>query len=188
LRPKNAITDARGNVLIYAQTGGMLSPQKHEMTPGTTLFRFASSRGGGQGAMAGGWWVGAAEFERILRFARINNLSDPMAARVLCGVPPEWSDMGVLVKVRLRGSAGLLGWRGLANSVITPHPKGGPDVKMLHQNANSERRLHQLFIPGLSGTLASGGYGDTGLARQAFTFEGEWKFSANEASKGWLYL
>ncbi len=186
LNPKNAITDARGNVLIYAQTGGMLTPQKRELGAGTTLFRFASGSTSGESAMAGGWWVEASEFERVLRFAKVNDLTDPMAARVLLGVPPEWSDMGRLVKVKLRD--GLLAWRGLANSVIVPHPKGGPLVKMLHQNANAERRLSQLFVPGMTGKLPTGGFGDTGLAKRAVIFEGTWTFTKAEGSRGWLYL
>jgi hypothetical protein len=131
--------------------------------------------------MRGAWWVEQSEFQRILGFAHVHGISDPMAARILCGVPPEWSDMGLLVRVRLR--ADLLAWRGLANSVIVPHPNGGSQVTMLHQNALSQRRLYQLCIPGLNVSGAN-----TDPIGRAFIFDGEWRFSPSETVRGWLYV
>jgi hypothetical protein len=171
LNGNTAFKDAQGNILFRAQTGGILQPQKAELREGQSIYRFGGSGRGALATMSGGWWMEAASFDRV------NKVSDPMAARILCGVPPEWSDMTLLVRARLRKP--LLAWRGLANSVIVPHPKGGPNVTMLHQNANAERRVHQLFIPGLN---------RPGLAQDALLFEGEWHFSATEATRGWLYL
>ena len=179
--PKTAFKDADGNVLFYQQTGGMISPQRAEFAKGTTIFRFSAGRGNAVSAMAGGWLVEGDEFERIIRFGKIQGISDAMAARILCGVPPEWSDMGLLVKVTLKEP--LLAWRGLANSVIVPHPGGGPQVTMLHQNMNAQRRLYQSYIPGLS----SNEKGQT-ISAKAFAFEGEWRFSAGEAMRGWIYI
>ena len=176
LDPNKAVTGSNGQVLFYMQTGGMISPAKAELEAGTVLHRFAAASAGAVGAMHGGWWVERAEFDRIMRFAQVHGISDPMAARILCGVPPEWSDMGTMIRVRL--SKPLLAWRGLANSVMVPYPKGGPQVTMLHQNALAERRLHQLFVPGLGGPKA---------IASPFTFEGEWRFSAAEAMRGWIY-
>nr|WP_295660142.1 hypothetical protein [Polymorphobacter sp.] len=186
LNPAKAFTDQNGNVLLYAQTGGMIGPQRHEIMPGSTLYRFASGGADPLAAMAGGWWIAAPEFERVQRFARVHAITDPMAARILCGVPPEWQDMGSLVRVR--ASRGLLAWRGLANTVVTPHPGGGPQVVMLHQNAIAERRLFQLYIPGLVAKLPSGRFVDSGLAKAAMIYENDWRFGKAEAMRGWLYL
>jgi hypothetical protein len=177
---RTAFADASGNILFRAQTGGMISPERAVIEEGSTLHRFADSHKDAQGTMAGGWWIARHEFDRILRFAQINELTDPMAARILLGVPPEWGDMGIMVRVRVRGP--VLAWRGLANTVIVPHRDGGPKVQMLHQNANAERRINQLFIPGMVGAE------DQSLAREAFQFEGEWRFSKAEAMRGWLYV
>ena len=196
LDAKTAFTDASGNILFRAQTGGIISPDKAVIEEGATLHRFADSRKDALGTMAGDWWIERHEFDRILRFAQINELTDPMAARILLGVPPEWGDMGIMVGVRVRRP--ILAWRGLANTVIVPHRDGGPKVEMLHQNANAERRINQLFIPGMAGAptisipfhSVSGSAGDAGgsLAHEAFQFEGEWRFSKAEAMRGWLYV
>lgn len=68
--------------------------------------------------------------------------------RLLCLVPPEWSDATVLVRARV--TQALLAWRGLGNSVVTPMKGGKGMVKLPHQNDISSRRLHQLYIPGLA--------------------------------------
>lgn len=186
LSPAKALTDAHGNVLFNTQTGGMMAPQRHEIMPASTLYRFASGSGDARGAMAGAWWLGAAEFDRVQRFAQVHQISDPLAARILCGVPPEWQDMGLLVRVRT--TRGLLAWRGLANTVVTPYPGGGPQVVMLHQNAIAERRLFQLYIPGLSTKLSNGSYGDSGLAAVSMSYENDWRFSKADGLRGWLYV
>ena len=186
LNPRTAMVDAQGNILLYAQTGGMLTPQREELHSGTTLYRFASGSGDALGAMSGGWWLEQRAFERIERFGQVHDITVPMAARILCGVPPEWQDMGLLVRVRLMEE--LLAWRGLANTVVTPHRDGGPKVVMLHQNALAERQLHQLYIPGLTTKQPNGRFADSGLAKRAFNFESEWRFTKAEAMRGWLYV
>jgi hypothetical protein len=40
---RNAIVDSRGNVLAYAQTGGVISPSRHELNAGAVLFRFGGA-------------------------------------------------------------------------------------------------------------------------------------------------
>jgi hypothetical protein len=180
LDSKTAFTDPSGKILFRAQTGGMIRPERAEIEEGETLHRFSKSSNDAPSAMAGGWWVERREFDRILRFAQINDLSDPMAARILLGVPPEWQDMGIMVRARVKRP--VLAWRGLANTVITPHRDGGPRVTLLHQNANSQRRINQLFIPGMSN------HDGRSLANEAFSFEGEWRFSRAEALRGWIYV
>lgn len=174
LSEQGAVRDARGELLFRLGTGGMIAPQRAELPAHTPLMRFASHTANVPQAMKGGWWVEQSAFERILRFSQIQDVALIMAARILCGVPPEWSDMRLLVRARLRRP--LLAWRGLANTVIVPHPGGGPKVQMLHQNANAERRLHQLFIPGLA------------ALNDPLIFEREDRFSPQDATRGWLYL
>jgi hypothetical protein len=180
LNIRTSFLDPAGNVLFRSQTGGMISPEPAEIPPGESLYRFANASAGAEAAMNGSWWIGSRELERIVRFGQINELSDPMAARILLGVPPQWQTMDLLIKVSVREP--LLAWRGLANTVIVPHPDGGPKVQMLHQNAIAERRLPQLFIPGLRSE------DDWSIAYDVLIFEGEWRFSKAEAMRGWLYV
>ena len=147
LRRANAITDPRGTVLAYAQTGGMLHPTRHELAECATVFRFGSRGAGVDRVATGGWWLEQAAFDKVFSFAQVWELSIGMAMRMLCLVPPEWSDATLLIRARV--ATPLLAWRGLANSVVTP-AAGGGTVKMPHQNDIAERRLHQLFIPGLA--------------------------------------
>ena len=173
---RGEVRDPGGRVLFRLQTGGMISPQRCELIAGQALMRFAAATCPVPRAMAGGWWTEQRSFERILRFSEVHDVPLILAARILCGVPPEWSDMRLLVRVRLKRP--LLAWRGLANSVIVPHPQGGPKVTMLHQNGNAERRLEQLYIPGL----------DQLSIPEVFTFERVDNFTAQDATRGWLYL
>lgn len=175
-RPQSAVRDSKGQILFQLQTGGMMSPVKTELRTGSALMRFASGAIAPDIAMAGGWWIEQASFDRILRFSQVHDVPLILAARILCGVPPEWSDMRQLVRVRLRHE--LLAWRGLANSVIVPYPAGGPAVKLLHQNSLSERRLPQLFIPGL----------DRMPIMEVFQFERVDRFNEMDSKRGWLYL
>ncbi len=180
LSSRGAFLDLQGNVLFRKQTGGIIDIRLRAIEPGETLFRFTGSDRDVLSAMTGAWWVPKEEFDRVVRFAQVNELTDSMAARILLGVPPEWQDMRRLVKVRT--IAPLLAYGGLANTVIIPHPDGGPDVVMVHQNANAERRIRQLFIPGLRGDWHES------LASRVFQFEGDWLFTRSEAVRGWLYV
>lgn len=148
LRAATAVTDAQGQVLFYAQTGGMLTPARHEIPVGSSLFRFGSEAAGVARVATGGWWLDRREFEQLLRFAEVWDLSVGVAMRLLCLVPPEWSDATLLVRARTR--APLLAWRGLAAPVVTPAKGGGAPVRLPQPNDIAARRLHQLFIPGLA--------------------------------------
>jgi hypothetical protein len=177
LNSRHAITDARGNVLAYAQTGGLMSPSRHELRPGQKIFRFGGSRRTAQAVAAGGWWVKQTEFEKILAFANVHGLSIGMAMRCLCLVPPEWSDVGVLIRARVVRE--LLAWRGLGNSVVTPAKGGGVMVNLPHQNEIAARRCHQLFIPGLNAP---------GLAADSLAVENSYPLDAQAGVRGFLYL
>lgn len=176
LRQSNAITDPQGHILAYAQTGGILSPARREISAGVKLFRFGSSKAGATRVAAGAWWLEQTEFDKIFRFSQVWNISVPLAMRLLCLVPPEWSDMTLLI--RARAVVPLLAWRGLSMSVVTPAKGGGPPVRMPHQNDIAARRVYQLFIPGVTGQS----YVQSGL-----TVEQEYPFDA-AAGQRFLYL
>ncbi|MCP1831701.1 hypothetical protein J2R76_000129 [Bradyrhizobium sp. USDA 4532] len=147
LRKSNAIVDLQGNVLAYAQTGGMMAPTPFEIVPGEKLYRFGSVGAGMHRVAVGSWWLERGAFEKLVSFAQAHDLSIGMALRYLCLVPPEWSDVTILI--RARANARLLAWRGLADTVVTKTNNGGPPVKMTQQNEIAARRVYQLFIPGL---------------------------------------
>lgn len=117
------------------------------------------------------------EFEQLVRFANTHGIFVGLAMRPLCLMPPEWSDAGVLVRARVARS--LLAWRGLANSVVTSAAGGREVVKMPHQNEISARRLHQLFIPGLS---------DVSALDPAISIEQVFRLDSDQSRQGFLYL
>lgn len=147
LSPARAIVDARGNVLAHARTGGMIDPRRHVLGTGSTIYRFGGSRARPEDVARGGWWVEKREFQQLVDFAISHDIHLGLAMRVLCLVPPEWSDAALLVRARVETD--LLAWRGLGNSVVTPVGAGRGVVRMPHQNEISARRLHQLYVPGL---------------------------------------
>ena len=175
--PDRAVVSTNGKVLFYSSTGGMLSPRRYELREGTTLFRFAASDASVETIMAGSWWVERAEFEKILSFATQHGIGAGMAARVLCLVPPQWSDMGRLLRVRVVRP--LLAMRGLGSSVSVDGGPGLGQVNLPHANANPARRLHQVFIPGLR---------EPGLASAALAFGNLYDLDPREGLRGWLYL
>ena len=148
LSPSRAIVDLQGRVLAHAQTGGIIQPQRHSLASGARLFRFGSSRQAPHEVARGGWWLEAREFERLVSFANAHGVYLGLAMRLLCLVPPEWSDATQLVRARIARS--LLAWRGLANTVITPIAGGLGTLRLPHQNEISARRLQQLYVPGLA--------------------------------------
>ena len=177
LSEERAVVSTNGTVLFYARTGGMLRPRRRELSEGTVLFRLGGSDATVEALMAGSWWVERAEFGKLLAFARSHDLGIGMAMRVLCLVPPQWSDMGRLIRVTV--ARPLLAMRGLGESVRTPAGDPHGDVRMEHRNDNPARRLHQLFIPGLR---------RAGLARRALRYGQVFDLDPAEGTRGWLYL
>ncbi|MBU3056566.1 hypothetical protein [Pseudomonas indica] len=182
-RAESAVTDTRGNVLLHAQTGGMISPQRYELPRNTQLYRFASGSAPIPRAITGGWWVAEPEFEKLTRFAQVHDLHVAMAARYLCCVPPEWSDMGLLMRVRVEKP--LLAYRGLGNSVVVPKSDGLGHVRMEPNNDIAARRLHQLFIPGLQEYAAKT---PEQVVPGALALERYWKLESADTQRGWFYL
>ena len=176
LNTRNAITDLAGAVLAYAQTGGILNPTRHELRAGAKIFRFGKSGLPLTAVAAGAWWIEQRAFEKLFGFAQAHELSIAMAMRCLCLVPPEWCDAGVLVRARVVRD--LLVWRGLGNTVVTPTKDGGA-VRLPHHNELEARRLHQLFIPGLT---------DAHRAAAALAVEQSYHLSPQEGTRGFLYL
>ena len=148
LSPARAIVDASGHVLAHARTGGMLDPERYELRAGSTIYRFGGSKAP-KVVAKGGWWIEKREFQLLVNFAISHDIYVGLAMRMLCLVPPEWSDSTVLLRGRVEQD--LLAWRGLGNSVVTPMKGHKGIVRLPHQNEISARRLHQLYIPGLAG-------------------------------------
>lgn len=180
---KASLVDQYGNTLAHPQTGGMISPQQHKLNSGSVIWRFASSQVDARQAILGGWWLETAEFEKLCSFAQQKNVHVAMAARVLCCVPPEWSDMGMLMRARVEQP--LLAYKGLGNNVSVQHPDGLANVNMQTHNHIAARRLHQLFVPGLYEIAAN-------TPKQtipgALSLERTWKITKEQANGGWLYL
>lgn len=175
LRQQKAIVDVKGNVLAYAQTGGILNPSRHVLSAGDIIFRFGGAGAPVQKVATGSWWIERSQFEKLIAFSNTHGVAVPVATRLLALVPPEWSDMGLLVRARVRRA--LLAWRGLGNSVVVPKKDGLGNVNLPHANEIGARRLLQLFVPGLS---------TPGI--DALTIEGSWTFTPGQARDGWLYL
>ena len=176
LRTRNAITDPAGAVLAYAQTGGIMNPTRHELRAGAKLFRFGRSGLPFTSVAAGAWWIEQRAFEKLFGFAQAHGLSIAMAMRCLYLVPPEWSDAGMLIRARVRQN--LLAWRGLGNTVVIPTETGG-SVRLPHHNELASRRLHQLFIPGLT---------DAHRVAAALAVEQSYPLSPQAGMRGFLYL
>lgn len=179
---KTALYDADGRTVAHAQTGGMIFPSRYEIPSNTQLFRFAAGNTPLERAVTGGWWVGEEEFRKICNFSASHNIHPAMGSRILCCVPPEWSDMGLLV--RAHSNRPLLAYRGLGNHVSIKHKDGGR-VNMQAHNDIAARRLQQLFIPGLVEYANK-----TPLQRipGALTLERCWKISEQQANGAWIYI
>jgi hypothetical protein len=177
LSVNRAIVDAKGQVLAHARTGGTINPERRELHPPETLFRFGRSGLTPQAVANGGWWLQKREFDLLVRFANTHEIYVGLAMRLLCLVPPEWSDAGLLIRARV--SRSLLAWRGLGNSVVTPVQNGTGLVRMPQQNEISARRVHQLFIPGLS---------EVNGLEPAISVEQSFSLDPRHSTQGFLYL
>jgi hypothetical protein len=176
LSPARAIVDVSGNVLAHARTGGMLDPKRYELEAGSTIYRFGGPRAP-KDVAKGGWWIEKREFQLLVNFAISHDIYVGLAMRVLCLVPPEWSDATMLLRGRVEQD--LLAWRGLGNSVVTSMKGRKTVVRLPHQNEISSRRLHQLYIPGLAGL---------GGLEPTVAIEDVRHLDSRESTMGFLYL
>jgi hypothetical protein len=182
-RPEKAVVNGRGQPLFYTQTGGIINPQRRELKRGEILYRFVARKTPLDRAVSGGWWVDKIEFAKMERFAQVHGTSIAMAARMLCCVPPEWSDMGKLVRVHVETP--VLAFRGLGNHVSIPMEDGLGAVKMTAHNDLASRRLYQLFIPGLYDYAKKT---PDRVMPGALVLEQVYEIREQDANKGWLYL
>lgn len=182
-RPQKAVVNGLGQPLFYTQTGGMINPQRWELKPGEILYRFVARKTQPDRAVTGDWWVDKTAFAKMERFAQFHAISIAMAARMLCCVPPEWSDMGKLIRVHV--GEPLLAYRGLGNNVSIDKNDGLGPVRMTAHNDLASRRLYQLFIPGLSDYAKK--TSDRVLAG-ALVLEQIFEIREQDVNKGWLYL
>lgn len=182
-RPEKAVVNLRGEPLFYNQTGGMRDPQRKALDEGDILYRFVARNTSPERAVTGGWWVDKSNFQKMCRFAQGNNTSVAMASRILCCVPPEWSNMGMLIRARVKTP--LLAYCGLGKDVSITMEDGLGDVKMTAHNSISARRLYQLYIPGLHDIARKN---PAQVLPGALVLEQSWIISERDASKGWLYL
>jgi hypothetical protein len=162
----------RGDETMAPQNGGMIRPMRHDLPPNTSIYRFADSRYGVEGALSGGWWMERRELDRLIRFSELNDKPISFAVRLLCCVPPEWgSRLDSLVCARTRGW--LAAYRGLANSAWARDAISRTEIPA--RNDVAEWRLHQIFIPGLRGP---------GAYRRLLIFQQQW-----DTSKGvsWIF-
>ena len=173
----NAVVSTNGQVLFYSKTGGMMKPRRHVLQEGDVIYRFGASGKSVQDLMQGAWWIAQPEMEKLLSFAQQHRVGVGVAVRALALVPPQWSDLGRLIRVRVRRR--LLAMRGLGESVhIAPKDELGT-VSLTHQNHNPARRLYQLFIPGLS---------EPGFTNRVFEFGNVYDIDPEESIRGFLYL
>jgi len=180
----SAIVDPQGRVIGQVMTGGIIAPRRYELAAGTILFRWGAKNAAPMDIAQREWWIEKLSFEKLLSFANAYEISVGMATRVLCLVPPEWSDLGTLVRAVTRRP--LLAYRGLGNSVVVPMKDELGAVRLPHQNDIAARRLHQLYIPGLAGIDPISGR--TELRTDIITVERSWAMDPRAAVAGFLYL
>jgi hypothetical protein len=180
----SAIIDPHGHVIAHVMTGGMIAPKKCELASWTVLFRFGASAASPFDVAQGRWWLEKSSFEKLLSFANVHEISVGMAARVLCLVPPEWSDLGTLVRAVTRRP--LLAYRGLGNSVVVPKKDRFGAVRLPHQNDIAARRLYQVFIPGLADKNPVSGR--RALRTEIISIERSWTMDKKASVAGFLYL
>lgn len=131
-----------------ARNGGMINPRLHRIDAGSTLFRFARDE---QGAVSGGWWLDQQNMAKVERWAGDRQLKLPIAIRILCSVPTEWS--GLLVQVRAVTAVALAAYLGPGGAARNRH-----GTERYFGNDAIGYLVEQLYVPGLAsvaGAMAS---------------------------------
>jgi hypothetical protein len=141
----SAIVDPQGRVIGQVMTGGIIGPRRYELAAGTILFRWGAKNAAPMDIAQREWWIEKLSFEKLLSFANAYEISVGMATRVLCLVPPEWSDLGTLVRAVTRRP--FLAYRGLGSRrrrrrlPLEGLPRRRPGA--LEDDATSSARVHQ---------------------------------------------
>lgn len=141
----------------WIRNGGIVHPVRHEIPTGSRLIRFGKILP--HFALQGGWWLEWAAYKQVETFAVQNKISVQLACRLLCCVPPEWSQMTVVLQVRT--IAPLLAYRGnpalveivdrneRVGKIIVPESLRKPVVnKMAIVRDANNNLVPQLYIPG----------------------------------------
>lgn len=173
-----AILSTNGTVLMDVTNGGILSPTRYELEEGTEIFRFGHSKAKVNGIKTGLWWVERPEFNKLTAFSQQTGVSLGAAVRILCMVPPDWSDLGTLIRCRV--DRPLLALRGLGKpAFVSSDDDAVPNAQIRSHNDNPARRLHQLFVPGLN---------RNNRADRALSITQVLTFSPEEQTRGFLYV
>lgn len=130
--------------LDWVTNGGIINPVRHEIAVGTRLVRFGNIMP--HFAVTGGWWLEFAAYRKIEEFADRYRMPVQVALRLLCCVPPEWSQLTVLMQART--IAPLLAYRG-AGAPVTLVNKTTKQTSFMAVTADASGNIvPQLYIPG----------------------------------------
>lgn len=153
---KGALVDPQGRIVVKFTNGGISAPQPYTVPAGSFIARFGSKRlgpltnlaAGGLFAMAaeGEWWLDRVNFDRVKAFATTKNIGLPVAVRLLCCVPLEWSDLDLLIEAVTKQD--LRGYRGLANPARVQTANYSENLPAIPDHKG--RMISQLYIPGLT--------------------------------------
>jgi hypothetical protein len=171
---KAAIVAPNGEVLLYATNGGIVSPARTELAPGTRLVRFGSS-GLPSIVVQGSWWLDWDNYKLVERFADQRSLPVAVGVRLLCCVPLEWSVMDVVVQVRLKSP--LLAYSGASAPALVRDRKTGTTEYIDGFTSHTNPSIVQIYIPGL-------GSGD--VRHDALMFEGYGHLAADASRSGYI--
>ena len=174
VQPSLIIPDASGKPAAATTNGGLINPTEHDLYAGRTMYRFGNVLTNGRGTLAtpveGQWWIEEAEFKQIRRFAKAKMIGVPLAVRLLCSVPPEWSDMLVLVRVKLMQA--LKAYRGPGATVTRVNKVTGSQENFAPLVDLRGTVIRQVYVPGLA---------NPDLRRSAIFQTGATFFSPGEA-------
>jgi len=129
---------------------GLLMKTRITLTPGLPLYRFASSDNPNAWFISP-WWVGYSPFEALKEYARVEKIPLGLAARECLAILQEWSRCDRLVRASVKQP--LEAWVG------TPKTQRVKDKDTQRYGARWEpdRRITQLYTPGLSQPSETGG-------------------------------
>lgn len=153
---KGALVDPNGKIILKFTNGGISAPQPWVVPAGSFIARFGSKRlgprtnlsAGGLFAMAaeGEWWLDRVNFERVKAFAQSKGVGLPVAVRLLCCVPLEWSDLDLLIEAQTKQE--LRAYRGLANPARIQRAGYSENLPAIPDHRG--QMISQLYIPGLT--------------------------------------
>lgn len=152
----SSLVDPGGRVIAKITNGGISSPQPWTIPAGSFIARFGSKRLGPRTNLSSGglfattaegeWWLDRTNFDRVDGFAKTKGVGLPVAVRLLCCVPLEWSDLDVLIEAQTKQD--LRAYRGLANAARVDKADFTESLPAIPDH--NGQMVRQLFIPGLT--------------------------------------